>query len=220
MKKYVKGMISGLCIGVMISLMTAYASTGGVSKWVDYNNIKLSINGKEVVPKDANGNVVEPFTIDGTTYLPVRAVANALDLLVEWDGETNTVILNEKREDEKNQTEITNDALYEKNGIKIVYSGFEKDEYKVEFKFCIENNSNKKIAVLADNETINDIMIDGIMYAEVLPGKKSNNKVTFYNSTLDENEIGKINNFQFNFHIIDDETMDVIDDSEMITLIP
>jgi hypothetical protein len=33
--------------------------------------------------------------VDGTTYLPVRAVASALGLAVEWDGETNTVRLGE-----------------------------------------------------------------------------------------------------------------------------
>ena len=46
-------------------------------------------------PKDANGNTVEPFIIDGTTYLPVRAVSNALGLNVGWDDATSTVSLGE-----------------------------------------------------------------------------------------------------------------------------
>jgi len=41
--------------------------------------------------QDANGNYVEPFIIDGTTYLPVRGISNALNLGVGWDGENNTV---------------------------------------------------------------------------------------------------------------------------------
>ena len=42
---------------------------------------------------DANGNYVEPFIIDGTTYLPVRGIASALGLNVGWDGATKTVLL-------------------------------------------------------------------------------------------------------------------------------
>lgn len=62
---------------------------------VDYLDIKLVVNGKEVTPKDVNGNVVEPFAYQGTTYLPVRAVGEALGKTVRWDGETKTVHLGE-----------------------------------------------------------------------------------------------------------------------------
>lgn len=36
---------------------------------------------------------MEPFILDGTTYLPVRAVAGALGLGVGWDDATSTVTL-------------------------------------------------------------------------------------------------------------------------------
>lgn len=58
-----------------------------------FKNIKIVLNGVQIDPKDASGITVEPFTVDGTTYLPVRAVANALGLDVKWDGETSTVYL-------------------------------------------------------------------------------------------------------------------------------
>ena len=35
----------------------------------------------------------EPFIYDGTTYLPVRAVGEAVGKTVGWDGKTNTVTL-------------------------------------------------------------------------------------------------------------------------------
>lgn len=60
---------------------------------VYYDDIRLVVNGKTVTPKDGDGDTVEPFIIDGTTYLPVRAVANALGLDVDWDDDTNTVTL-------------------------------------------------------------------------------------------------------------------------------
>lgn len=43
--------------------------------------------------KDANGMAVEPFAIDGTTYLPVRAVSDAVGLDVEWDQKNQQVKL-------------------------------------------------------------------------------------------------------------------------------
>ncbi len=58
-----------------------------------FRDIKIKLNGSEVIPKDANGNIVEPFLINGTTYLPVRAVGEAMGLNVDWDGETSTVKL-------------------------------------------------------------------------------------------------------------------------------
>lgn len=69
--------------------------TGKQTIDVDYLDIKLVVNGKEVTPKDVNGNVVEPFAYNGTTYLPVRAVGEALGKSVRWEGETKTVHLGE-----------------------------------------------------------------------------------------------------------------------------
>lgn len=63
---------------------------------ITYRDIKLLIDGTEIIPTDANGNTVEPFIYDGTTYLPVRAVASALGVEVGWDGDTGTVYLGEQ----------------------------------------------------------------------------------------------------------------------------
>lgn len=78
-----------LLLGVVIP---AVASTT-VEKKLTYNGITIRLNGKVIIPKDANGNTVDPFIIDGITYLPVRAVGEALGLNVSYDGKTHTVIL-------------------------------------------------------------------------------------------------------------------------------
>lgn len=69
---------------------TAYAAYQKQAT-LNYQDIKITLNGELVTPKDGAGNIVEPFTIDGTTYLPVRAIANAMGLEVNWNGATNTV---------------------------------------------------------------------------------------------------------------------------------
>ena len=55
--------------------------------------ITIKYNGNVQEMKDANGNRVYPISYEGTTYLPVRAVANLLGIEVNWDGPTQTVWL-------------------------------------------------------------------------------------------------------------------------------
>ena len=43
--------------------------------------------------KDANGNPVEAFVYNGTTYLPVRAVGEAVGKVVQWEPSTSSVYL-------------------------------------------------------------------------------------------------------------------------------
>lgn len=94
-KEGMKGFVSGvLVMAVLAGLVgTAAATVGKRTAELDYSNIQITLNGQKLTPTDASGNVVEPFAIDGTTYLPVRAVGNAMGLSVDWDGETRTVKL-------------------------------------------------------------------------------------------------------------------------------
>lgn len=81
-------------IAVML-VGTAAAASTVTQKMIEanYMGIKLVVDGVEVTPKDPNGNVVDPFISEGTTYLPVRAVGEALGKEVTWDGETKTVYI-------------------------------------------------------------------------------------------------------------------------------
>lgn len=72
---------------------TAFATTGSQPIKADYTNIKVMLDGKYLVLTDVNGTTVEPFAVNGTTYLPLRAVASALGLGVDWDAATSTAVL-------------------------------------------------------------------------------------------------------------------------------
>ena len=67
-------------------------------KTVLVKNIKVTFNGDLQTFTDVNGKVVYPIVHEGTTYLPVRAVSNLVNLPVEWDGANYTVVLGEKPE--------------------------------------------------------------------------------------------------------------------------
>ena len=93
MKQNIRSMVSGMLIGSMLTGGITLAKTESETLEAWFSDIKIMINGTEIQPKDANGNRVEPFIVNGTTYLPVRAIGEALQKEVRWDGTTNTVFL-------------------------------------------------------------------------------------------------------------------------------
>lgn len=84
---------SGVLIGVMLTGGIVIAANTTTLYDVLMNGIKIVVDGKELHPTDANGNKVEPMIYNGTTYLPVRAVADAFGKPVYWDGPNYTVYL-------------------------------------------------------------------------------------------------------------------------------
>lgn len=83
-----------LVLTLLFSLGISASATWGIeAKELYYRGISIYVNGTELIPQDVNGKSTEPFIIEGTTYLPVRALAGALGLSVGWDGTTNTITL-------------------------------------------------------------------------------------------------------------------------------
>ncbi len=74
---------------ILLLALAVAASAAGVT---------VAVNGSPIPTVDANGAVAEPFIEDGTTYVPVRAVATALNVAVDWDNDARTVILGERGE--------------------------------------------------------------------------------------------------------------------------
>lgn len=89
--KLLKGFV--ILFSAIILTVGTIAASGSENVDIFFRNIKIMIDGAEYVPTNANGEVVEPFIMDGTTYLPVRAVANAFDKDVKWDGKNAVVYL-------------------------------------------------------------------------------------------------------------------------------
>lgn len=93
-KREWKGFALGMITATLLFCLGTTALAARVQQLnANYNDIKIMLDGVVVTPKDAAGNVVEPFIVDGTTYLPIRAVANALGLGVGWNQQTSTVLL-------------------------------------------------------------------------------------------------------------------------------
>jgi hypothetical protein len=93
-----KGKIAPFLSGALASAMliglpvTALATSGTIH--IDANPISILVNGEEFQPKDASGNDVEVFCWNGTTYAPLRALAEAYGLEVSYDSEKNIAVVN------------------------------------------------------------------------------------------------------------------------------
>lgn len=90
-KSFLAGMLTMLLITCLFG--SASATRGVFQKEIEYQDIKISLDGVVLDLRDAQGNVVEPFKFGGTNYVPARALAEALGLTVAWDGANSTVVL-------------------------------------------------------------------------------------------------------------------------------
>jgi len=66
----------------------AQGFTGSRTLKAVYKNIRIIVNGTAVGSSEA------PFIVDGKVYVPLRVIGEALNAGVQWDGTTNSVIIN------------------------------------------------------------------------------------------------------------------------------
>lgn len=62
---------------------------------IELPDITIMVNREEFVAKDENGAEVQPILYNGTTYVPLRAIEELNGKFVDWDGDTNTVWIND-----------------------------------------------------------------------------------------------------------------------------
>jgi len=89
MKKKFMSFVTGALAMLLVSSMTvtALAASGAIK--IEVSPISVLVNGKVFQPKDANGNDVMVFTYNGTTYAPLRALAEAYGLEVGYDSKNH-----------------------------------------------------------------------------------------------------------------------------------
>jgi|GEM_PF-395871 len=80
-----------LALALLLTILPAVGASNAVM--LTYSSLRIELNGEQIIPQDSASQVVEPFSINGTTYLPVRAVASALGLDVDWRQSDNMVVL-------------------------------------------------------------------------------------------------------------------------------
>ncbi|MBQ4046761.1 MAG: copper amine oxidase [Clostridia bacterium] len=92
-------LLGALCAIMLFSLgMPAYAAL--TARKIDvYSGITIYKDDQLFVPRDVNGNAVEVFAHNGTTYLPVRAISEMLGQTVQWEGKEQAVYIGKHSSD-------------------------------------------------------------------------------------------------------------------------
>lgn len=84
--------LAGVVVAVMVSQIASPTLAALASKTIEvYTGVTVYVDDQFILPTDANGHPVDVFVYNGTTYLPVRAIGNALGKPVHWDDKTNSV---------------------------------------------------------------------------------------------------------------------------------
>lgn len=101
MQKPIVWLVGGMVLG---SVMTAPVVAGAEDLNVMISNVKLLINGVDKTPSNGNywnGRAQVPFAFEyqGTTYVPIRYVSEALEMPVEWDGAARTIFVGNRPAD-------------------------------------------------------------------------------------------------------------------------
>lgn len=209
MKKY-RGFIAGmLTMLIIVSLAgTASATLGKITKELEYRNIKVSLDGEVLDLKDAAGNHVEPFMFDGTNYLPVRALAEALGLNVAWDGSTSTVVLTSEPTEEATpaKTQDRKDLLFSREHVRVYALGIEQsDDGGQDVKFFVENESDYVVKIMLSDVEISGkrayVQVSGkFSCPEINPGDQSEAVLHYDKETLTEKGADEFKSIRLGFY--------------------
>lgn len=117
------------------------------------------------------------------------------------------------------EVQIESKEIYNENGVVITVKGLSSDDFMgPEVNLLIENNSDKDLTIQTRNSSVNGYMIDLQMSCDVAAGKKANDEMSIYSSSLEASGIDTISEIEFSFHIIDGKSWDTIADSDLITI--
>ena len=94
MKAKLISFFAGMLTVVLLMGLTASALAADGSLSLSVNPIRVMVNGEVFQPKDAQGNDVLVFTYNGTTYAPLRALAEAYGLEVGYDAANKIATVN------------------------------------------------------------------------------------------------------------------------------
>lgn len=101
-KKSSRILTIALAAALVAAIAIPAAAAGRAAKELTaYPGITMYMDGAELQPKDANGNPVDVFIVDGTTYLPARALTEALGGQIGFDSASYSIYMDTVAKDDK-----------------------------------------------------------------------------------------------------------------------
>jgi len=144
---------AGIVLSFFLGTVSSHAASAleEVKAYLNHE-ITFVLNGASWQPKDANGNNVMPITYNGSTYVPLRAVSQALGAAVDYDVDKKQVILGEKRDSvpflgdsislDTKKSYYTSSATRNPSELK-----FDGKQYKAAYKMEEVNSNRKKLVI-------------------------------------------------------------------------
>lgn len=103
MKKNPRFLSGIIAAALVISLAIPAGAASLVKKTLQVDSgISVYLNDAKLNPTDVNGKAVDVFSNNGTTYLPLRALSEALGKTVAYDATTGTAYVSGYAPDDKN----------------------------------------------------------------------------------------------------------------------
>lgn len=130
-----------LAAALMNSLLTPALAL--FSKTIQvYPGINFYVDDRKLTPKDSNGNPIEAFLYNDTTYLPIRAISEALGVPIQWDGNTQSVYLG-KHTGDKPAVWVSELDYFDRDG-SWEFNKTTKDNLGIEHSHSIDLSTNFK----------------------------------------------------------------------------
>lgn len=110
-------------------------------------------------------------------------------------------------------------VLLDEEGIKITATALDMDSlFGPEVKVLIENNSDTDVTVQTRHSSVNGYMVETMMSADVVAGKKAVDSITLMSTELEKCGIETVADMELSFHIFTSEGWDTVLDTPQIRL--
>jgi hypothetical protein len=93
MKKLISGVVIGVVLSVGFGVLACGASYNQMIK-ADINISKIFVDGKNI--EKSVKSEIKCITLNGVTYVPLRAISESLDCQVTWDKVTKYIYIDKK----------------------------------------------------------------------------------------------------------------------------
>jgi len=148
MKKFITGVIVGAAVATTGSVFASDAVSGTFAEF------KILVNGNQAKLAD------KPVVIDGSSYLPVRAISNSLGYEVQYEDSSKTISLSNDgkkylKDEKQSPKPEEKKQMSEGNYVKDLKSKYSKDD-KLNADLIKAAIEKKEITVDAQDETTGD----------------------------------------------------------------